>query len=454
MALGPPPYPRLELLLEVTLGPRRGPPIPAVFSARLKGDENLFYSTHSFETVILEKDGAIGYKPEPAWYIARCLGVHDLVIKGGTVVDPSQSLHKRSDVAVLRGQIEALEADIPADQGRRVVDAQGCIVTPGLIDLHVHVYPGVSHFGINPDVHCLARGVTTVVDAGSSGADTFDGLRRYVIDVSATRVYAFLNISSMGMVSPQIGELEDIRFASVERAIEVCERNRDIIQGVKVRLSRVIVGQNGLLPLQLAKRVSEAVRMPLMVHVGATPEPLEQILAELKKGDIMTHCFHGGQYGILDKQGFVLEKAHDAVTRGVIFDVGHGKGSFSFDVAEKALAQGMVPGTISSDLHRYNVFGPVYDLATTMSKFLLLGLPLDEVVAKAASTPASLLGMSDKIGTMRRGAIADISIFNLEEGSFRFDDTMGKTRYSQQRLSPTCVIKGGKPFASSLPVSI
>ncbi|MEM2906103.1 MAG: amidohydrolase/deacetylase family metallohydrolase [Candidatus Bathyarchaeia archaeon] len=379
--------------------------------------------------------------------------MYDLVIKGGTVVDPSQRLHERSDIAVLRGEVEALEADISADQGRRVVEAEGCVVTPGLIDLHVHVYPGVSHFGVNPDVHCLARGITTVVDAGSSGADTFDGLRRYVIDVSATRVYAFLNISSMGMVSPQVGELEDIRFASVERAIEVCERNRDVIQGVKVRLSQAIVGKNGLLPLQLAKRVSEAVRMPLMVHVGATPEPLEQILVELRKGDLMTHCFHGGQYGILDEQGSILQEARDAVARGVIFDVGHGKGSFSFDVAEKALAQGMVPGTISSDLHRYNVFGPVYDLATTMSKFLLLGLSLDEVVAKAASTPASLLGMSDKIGTLRKGAIADISIFYLEEGKFRFDDTMGKTKYGRQRLSPACVIKGGKPFTSSLPIS-
>lgn len=380
--------------------------------------------------------------------------MHDLLIKGGTIVDPSQGLHKRSDVAVRRGRVEALEADIPSDQTRSVVNAEGCIVTPGLIDLHVHVYPGVSNYGIDPDPHCLARGVTTVVDAGSSGADTFDGFRRYVINVASTRIHAFLNVSSIGMVNPQVGELEDIRFADVERAIDVCERNRDVIQGVKVRLGKSMVGRNGLLPLTLAKRVSDAVKMPIMVHVGDTPNPLSEILAELRKGDVMTHCFHGHEHGILDAEGSVLPQAHEAITRGVVFDVGHGAGSFSFDVAEKALAQGLVPGTISSDLHSYNVFGPVFDLGTTMSKFLYLGLSLDEVLARTTSTPASLLGLSDRIGTLRKGALADIAVFNLEEGRFKFEDAMGKTRYGGKRLNPVCVVKEGRPFVSLLPVAV
>lgn len=380
--------------------------------------------------------------------------MYDLLVKGGTVVDPSQGINTLCDVAMLDGRIEALDSFISPDQARRVVDASDCVVTPGLIDLHVHVYPGVSHYGIHPDAHCLARGVTTVVDAGSSGADTFDGFRRYVVDVSSTRIYAFLNVSSMGMVSPHVGELEDIRFADVERAIEVCERNRDVVQGVKVRLGRSIVGGNGLVPLTLAKRVSEAVKMPLMVHIGNTPNPLSEILAELRKGDIVTHCFHGNKDGILDQDGFVLSEAHDAVAMGVVFDVGHGQGSFSFDVAEKALAQGMVPGTISSDLHHYNVFGPVFDLATTMSKFLHLGMSLDNVVAKTTATPASLLGVTDSLGTLRRGALADISVFRLEAGSFRFEDALAKVRYGVKRLTPLCVVRGGRPFTSHLPVTI
>jgi dihydroorotase len=217
--------------------------------------------------------------------------MYDLLIRGCKVVDPSQNMCEQLDVAVNGCLVEELGKDISPDKAKEVLDASGYIVTPGLIDLHVHVYPGVSHYGIDADEHSLAKGVTTIVDAGSSGADTFEGFRRYVINVSATRIYAFLNISSIGMVSPKVGELEDLSFIDVERAIEVCERNRDVVQGIKVRLSRSIVGENGLKPLHLALRVAEAVKMPIMVHPGDTPNPLPDILSELKNRDILTHCF-------------------------------------------------------------------------------------------------------------------------------------------------------------------
>jgi len=376
--------------------------------------------------------------------------MYDLIVKGGTVVDPSQNLHGPRDVAVRERTIEAVEKEISPDQGHEVLDASGHIVTPGLIDLHVHVYPGVSHYGIDADTHCLAHGVTTVVDAGSSGADTFEGFRRYIIDVSATRIFAFLNISSVGMVSPRVGELEDLRFADVERAVETIERNRDVIQGVKVRLSKSLVGENGLEPLKLALRAAQAVKMPVMVHPGNTPRPLSEILAMLRDRDVLTHCFHGSKYGILDEKGDVLETSRDAIRRGVVFDVGHGRGSFSFDIAQKALSQGVVPETISSDLHHYNVFGPVYSLSLTASKFLHLGLTLDETLAKVTSTPAKLLGIEKELGNLRRGSLADIAVFKLKEGSFMFEDSMGKTVVGKQLLEPAAVVKDGRPYCGTL----
>jgi dihydroorotase len=374
----------------------------------------------------------------------------DLLVKGGTIIDPAHGSQENKDVAIAQGRIVSVAEDIPRDLSWEVLDASGHLVAPGLIDIHVHVYPGVSHYGVDPDGTCLARGVTTVCDAGSSGADTFEGLRRYVIDVSETRVLAFLNISTIGMISPLDNELEDLKHANPERAIGVCERNREIIQGVKVRLSRSMVGNNGLQPLLLARRAAEAVGMPLMVHVGDTPSPLGEILSELRPRDILTHCFHGRKHGILDEKGEVLPEVVEAARRGVIFDVGHGVGSFSFEVARRALKAGFSPGTISSDLHFYNVNGPVFDLATTMSKFLLLGLPLSEVLAKATTTPAALLGLSDCVGSLREGFVADVAVFKISRGDFEFEDSLKQKVHGEQRLEPLAVIRGGRVYRSQL----
>jgi dihydroorotase len=378
--------------------------------------------------------------------------LYDLLVKGGVVIDPSQGFHEKRDIAITNGRIELMEKDISSDKAREIIDASEHIVTPGLIDIHVHVYPGVSHYGIDADTHSLAQGVTTVMDAGSSGADTFEGFRRYVVNVSDTRIVAFLNISTMGMISPRVGELEDLRFADVEKAVEVIERNRDVIQGVKVRMSRSIVGDNGIQPLLLAKRASEAVKMPIMVHVGNTPMPLADILAEMRRGDILTHCFHGSENGILDDQGNILDAVKEAVDKGVNLDVGHGRGSFSFKVAEKALSQGISPQTISSDLHHYNVFGPVYNLATTVSKFLYLGLSLDEALTKVTLTPAKLLGIDEELGNLRKGSIADVSIFELKKGNFSFLDTVGKVVVGNRLLKPAAVVKGGKVYSGGIKV--
>ncbi|HYM69514.1 MAG TPA: amidohydrolase/deacetylase family metallohydrolase, partial [bacterium] len=356
---------------------------------------------------------------------------YDLLLAGGTLLDPAQGTRARTDVAFAGGIVAAVDPGLPASDAAETVDCAGQIVAPGMIDLHVHVFWGVSHYGIEPDPHCVAKGVTTAVDAGSAGADTFPGFRKYVIDVSATRLFARLNISSQGMLTREIGELDDLRYASVPKAIAMIEQHRDVILGVKVRLTRneIVSREAGIRPLHLAREAADAVHLPIMVHPQeAWCESLDDILAVMRDGDILTHCFHGLSHGILDADGKVRRSVHEAMGRGVVFDVGHGRGSFSWEVAERALAQGVQPQTISSDLHAYNVNGPAYDLATTVSKFLHLGFPLEDALHKVTATPARVLGMSEQIGTLRVGAWGDAVVFDLQEGQFEFRDSRGEAR--------------------------
>jgi dihydroorotase len=379
--------------------------------------------------------------------------VYDLLISGGTLVDPAQRIQRRYDVAFADGKVAAVGENLSPSDARQVVDARDRVVTPGLVDLHVHVFEGVSHYGIKPDPTCLAHGATTVVDAGSAGADTFLGFRRYVIEASATRIFAQLNISAMGMISDSIGELDDLKWASVPRALETIEKHRDVILGVKVRLT---VGQcvseaTGLTPLFRAREAADAAGLPIMVHPqGAACESLDDILAVMKQGDILTHCFHGHTHGILDENGRVRPAVRAARERGVVFDVGHGAGSFSWRVVETALAQDFAPTTISSDLHVYNLSGPVFDLATTVSKFLHLGLGLDDALAKVTAVPARVIGMSDRLGTLAVGAWGDAVVFDLEAGSFELIDSKGERRTGHQRLVPRTVIKAGKVYEGTL----
>ena len=366
-----------------------------------------------------------------------------MLIRGGTVVDPSQGLHALRDVRLADGRVAEIGDGLAPRSGEEVVDARGRLVVPGLIDLHVHVFWGGSHYGIDPDPHCLATGTTTVVDAGSAGALTFPAFRRYVIEVARTRILPFLNIGATGMLSPDVGELALVEFIDKAAALRAIEAHRDLIQGVKVRLSRELVAQNARLALKTALEASEAARLPIMVHVGDTPIGLPEILEELRPGDIVTHCFHGRGEGILDERGQVLGEARRAAARGVHFDVGHGRGSFAFAVARRALAQGFRPGTISSDLHVYNVDGPVFDLATTMSKFLHLGLSLDEVVAMTTAAPAGALRGAAALGTLAPGAAADVTLLERSEGRFELEDAQGERVTAGQRLVPAGVIRNG-----------
>ncbi len=336
---------------------------------------------------------------------------YDLVIKNGTVIDPSQGLHGKRDIGVAGGRIAAVAEYIPDRDAHDVIEAHGLLVTPGLVDLHVHVWWGVAHLAVEADPSCLARGATTVVDAGSAGSNTIAGFRRYVIEQVDTRVLAFLNISGMGQLDNDIGELQDIRWARVKQAVEAGRMHAESIVGIKVRLTDQIAGENDVVALERAIDAAAQLGKPVMIHIGQTVHPLEDLLPKLRPGDVVTHSFNGRPHGILDSNGRVIDVARDARARGVIFDVGHGAGSFDFDVAEKALADGFPPGTISSDVHRYNIRGPVFDLATTLSKYLYMGVSLDDVIALGTTKPASAVGRAGSVGTLKQGAEADVAVF-------------------------------------------
>ena len=375
--------------------------------------------------------------------------LYDLLVKGGTLIDPAQNLHAPLDLAFTDGKVAAVEADLAAGQARQTLDASGYLVAPGLIDLHVHVYYGVSHLGLEPDPTCLARGATTVVDAGSAGADTFPGFRKFIIEVSNTRILAQLNISSQGMLTSDIGEFEIPEYANVDKACRMIEQHRDLILGVKVRLTRgsIVSERAGMLPLHRAREAADAAGLPIMVHPQAAwCDSLDDVLAVMKEGDILTHCFHGSACGIFDDEGQIRPSVHRALERGVLFDVGHGAGSFSWDVAESALAAGVVPQTISSDLHTGNINGPVYDLVNIISKFLHLGMDLDTTLAKVTAVPAQVIGMENEIGTLAVGAWGDAVVLDQRQGQFQLTDSGGQTRTGQQFLEPMAVVKGGRIY--------
>jgi dihydroorotase len=372
----------------------------------------------------------------------------DLLLAGGTVVDPSQGLHAQKDVGIAQGRVTLVEDTLPQARARQVIDCSDLIVTPGLVDLHVHVYEGVSHYGIEVDSTCLATGATTVLDLGSAGAWTFPGFRRQVIDTAQTRVYALLNLSTLGMISPKVGELEDLRAVDNALTARVLRANRDVVLGIKLRLSRSLCGENGPAALKLARELCDDLQVPLVIHPSDTTFSIGAILDGMRAGDVLTHTYHGLSEGILDENGKVRGEFRAAAERGVLFDVGHGRGSFSWEVAERAIGQGFVANTISSDLHVLNLHGPVFDLATTVMKFVHLGLSLDDALARTTLHSARAMGIADEVGGLQVGMAGDLAAFALEEGQFAFSDSMGQTRTARQRLVPRVVVKGGRVIRS------
>ncbi len=371
----------------------------------------------------------------------------DLLVRGGTLIDPAQSISAKRDVAFTGGKVAAM-AETLASEATEVIDATGALVTPGLIDIHTHVYAGLST-GRHADQTSLANGVTTAVDAGSAGWMTLPGLRDYVVPTYRTRVYAFLHISATGLTVNRImPELQDIRFAQVEEAARTATENRGFVLGIKVRIAHGATGRgdqaNAREALRRGRQAADLAGVRLMVHVSDTPIPLDEILDSLREGDIATHIFNGNVEQVLGPDGRVRAAVRAAKERGVVLDVGHASIHCDAKVARRAIGEGLLPTTISTDLHTPPPGRLVYNLRGLMSKFLALGMSLDDVVGSVTSRAAAAIGKSAELGSLAPGMAGDAAILDLEDGHFTYVDGAGNPVAATHRFRTRHVIRDGR----------
>jgi dihydroorotase len=369
---------------------------------------------------------------------------YELLLVGGHVIDPAAGVNGPRDVAFASGRVAAVASSIPRDACRTVVDVSGRYVVPGLVDVHAHAFLAGHNLGIETDEACRSSGVTTLVDAGSTGAATLAGLREYVVARSETRVLAFLHIAAIGLVDLDIGEHCLLEYSDPDLAVSVGREHRDLVVGIKVREQVEVVGAHGLEPLRRGLAAAEALGVPVMAHVNNPPAEYGDVLALLRPDDIVSHFLHGRGSGILDGESRIKAAVWEARRRGVLFDVAHGRSHVNLRVAKAALAQGFYPDTISSDLTRGGRAGVVKDLPTTLSKFLSLGMPLTDVVAAATAAPARAIGRGGEIGTLRVGASGDAAVFALESGSFVYHDTDGSSFEGGTRWTPQLTVRAGR----------
>jgi dihydroorotase len=372
---------------------------------------------------------------------------YDLLIQHGEVIDPSAGLKGQLDVGVSGGKIVEVGPGLAANEARRTISAKGLLVTPGLIDIHAHVFVNAHDMGGHTDHFCSSTGVTTLCDAGSTGSATFAGLRHVIDHEVRTRIRAFVNLSAIGIVgTSRGGELSHFPYADPEGCARTIAENPDLAIGVKLRYGPGLVWEYTTEPVKLARRTAKMAGVPLMIHITDSPIPLPDILAEMIPGDIITHCYHGRAHGIMgEEKQLVLKEVVEAQRHGIIFDCAHGRNHFSFALIEKALDQGFLPDTISTDLTFTSATrGPVWDLTTTMSKLLHFGMKLDDIIARATAAPAKILGYEGTVGTLRPGANADIALIERRNGNVDLTDSDGTTITARERLLTRMTLKDGR----------
>ncbi len=370
--------------------------------------------------------------------------MHDLVLKGGRVVDPSQGLDKVADVAFSGGKVAAIGDDL---KGQDTRDVKGRIVTAGLIDLHTHVYWGGTSLGVAAELLARTGGVTTFIDAGSAGPGNFHGFRRHVIEPSPVRILPYLNVAFPGIYAfsrtVMVGECSDMRLVDAREAVRVAREHKDLVLGIKVRVGKSASGSSGIMPLDIALDVAEETGLPVMAHLDAAPPARHEVMSRLRKGDILTHCFRPFPNAPVHADGKVREEIQAARARGVIFDIGHGAGSFGFGTARGMLKAGFLPDAISSDVHVTSIDGPAFDLLTTMSKFLCLGVDLATVIKLATVGPAAAIKRPE-LGTLKVGGIGDATVIDLASGRFDYTDSIGERLVGDRRLLAAGVVLAGR----------
>jgi dihydroorotase len=370
----------------------------------------------------------------------------DLILRNGRVIDPSQNIDRVTDVAFAGGRVAAVGDRLDAS-GAEVRDVAGHIVTPGLIDLHTHVYWGGTSLGIDAEDFARRSAVTTCVDTGSAGPGNFAGFRKHVIERSAVRILPYLHVSFAGIYGfsnrVMVGEGHDIRLLAARDCLEVVEANRDLIVGIKVRIGRTASGAAGIVPLDVAEQVADAANLPMMVHIDEPPPSYEAVVERLRPGDVLTHAYRPFPNAPVDGRGKVKPALLAARQRGVLFDIGHGMGSFSWKTARAMMDEGFAPDTISSDVHALCINGPAYDQVTTLSKFLALGMRLREVIAASTVNAAAALKRPD-LGSLKPDSVGDASILSLDEGRFPLEDVRGEVVTASERLFARGVVIGGR----------
>lgn len=376
-------------------------------------------------------------------------GGYDLLVTGARVIDPSQNLDSIMDIGIRNGRIVDLQRDLPKDKAAQQINASGKIITPGLIDLHAHTYPQASAIGLPADELVPFTATTTYVSAGDAGGNNFSAFKHYIQAQARSRMFAFVHISSIGLAGYPVGEMKNIDYANIDLAARVVNENPDLVLGVKVRETLDVVGENGVEPLRRARLAAERSGVKgarVMCHIGNAPGDLGVLLDLLRPGDILTHAYSGAGNNTV-QNGKLIAAALEAKKRGVIIDVGHGGGSFDFTIAEPAIQQGLIPDTISSDLHAYSGNSPsIPFLPNVMSKFLTLGFSLNQVIAMTTNRPGIVINRDPLLGTLKKNAVADISILDLVEKPVEWLDTRGNKRPGMYSLVPVQTIRAGRPF--------
>jgi dihydroorotase len=371
--------------------------------------------------------------------------MYDLVLTGGRVVDPAQGLDAISDVAFRDGRVAAVGQKLgPAESTR---DVTGKMVVPGLIDLHTHVYWGGTSIGVDPDAYAKRAGCTTLIDAGTAGPGNLPGFRKHIVEQCGVRILPFMNISYPGIFAfgsyVMVGECEDLRMLSPRACRDIGREHADLIVGIKVRVGRGASGESGLAPLDMALEVADHLGIPVMAHLDHPPPYRSEVMPRLRKGDILTHCYRPFPNAPITGDGRVQDDVRAARARGVIFDIGHGAGSFGYETAFAMMKQGFLPDVISSDVHVLSENGPAFDQLVTMSKFLAIGMPLTEVIRASTINPALAVRKTDR-GTLVPGTLGDATVLEIENGKFRFEDVLGESVEGKEHLRCRGIVLGGK----------